>query len=126
RSTPERPSGVRLARRKAVRRASACQGRLMLRRISPGRRSLLSGPFTKSTTGTLRSEPSGDQMVQTPSSAAVSEIIGPAGSDMQRLPPTVAMFQILKEARNERQHVPISRAAGQETGGSKASSVATL
>jgi hypothetical protein len=53
---------------------------------------------------TLCSLPSAFQIVQTPSSAAVSEIIGPAGSDMQRLPPTVAVFQILKEARNARQH----------------------
>src|SRR6201996_7655870 len=50
-------------------------------------------------------------MVQTPSSAEVSEIIGPAGSDMQRLPPTVAVFQILNEARKARQHWLISGAA---------------
>ena len=67
-----------------------------------------------------RSLPSADQMVQTPSSAAVSEIIGPAGSDMQILPPTVAVFQILKEARKARQHWPISGAAIQSTGGGKA------
>ena len=35
----------------------------------------------------------------TPSSAAVSEIIGPAGSDMQMFPPTVASFQILNEGK---------------------------
>ena len=37
--------------------------------------------------------------VQTPSSAAVSEIMAPAGSDMQTLPPTVAAFQILNDIR---------------------------
>ena len=58
----------------------------------------------KSATLTCCSVPSAFQIVQTPSSADVSEIIGPAGSDMQRLPPTVAVFQILKDARNARQH----------------------
>ncbi len=60
--------------------------------------------MTKSVTAMRRSPPSGVQMVQTPSSAAVSDIIGPAGSAMQMLPPTVAMFQILNEARKARQH----------------------
>src|SRR5258708_19146541 len=65
-------------------------------------------------------------MVQTPSSAEVSEIIGPAGSDMQMLPPTVAVFQILKEARNARQHWLISGAAIHSGGQASASSCATV
>ena len=75
--------------------------------------------MTKSVTATRRSLPSAAHNVQTPSSAAVSEIIGPAGSDMQILPPTVAVFQILNEARKARQHWPISGAAIQSTGGAK-------
>ena len=65
-------------------------------------------------------------MVQTPSSAEVSEIIGPAGSDMQMLPPTVAVFQILKEARNARQHWLISGEAIHSGGQASASSCATV
>ena len=65
-------------------------------------------------------------MVQTPSSAAVSEIIGPAGSDMQMLPPTVAVFQILNEARKARQHWSISGAAIHSGGQASASSCATV
>ena len=65
-------------------------------------------------------------MVQTPSSAAVSAIIGPAGSDMHRLPPTVAVFQILNEARKARQHWSISGTAIQSAGPVKASSCAIV
>src|SRR5215831_17526588 len=82
--------------------------------------------MTKSAAGTLRSPPSACQIVQTPSSAAVSEIIGPDGSDMQRLPPTVAVFQILKEARKARQHWLISGAASQSGGQASASSCAIV
>ena len=64
--------------------------------------------------------------MHTPSSAAVSEIIGPAGSDMHRLPPTVAAFQILNEARNARAHWPISGAAVQGAEAPKASSCAMV
>ena len=64
--------------------------------------------------------------MQTPSSAEVSEIIGPAGSDMQMLPPTVAVFQILKEARNARQHWLISGEAIHSGGQASASSCATV
>ena len=64
--------------------------------------------------------------MQTPSSAAVSEIIGPAGNDMQRLPPTVAVFQILNEARNARQHWLIRGAASHSGGQARASSCATV
>src|SRR3954454_15162153 len=46
-----------------------------------------------------------------PSSATVSETIGPAGNDMQMLPPTVAVFHTLNEAKNEWQHLWISGAA---------------
>src|SRR6478736_7512193 len=74
----------------------------------------------------LRSPPPAGQMVQTPSSAAVSEIIGPAGSDMQMLPPTVAVFQILNEARNARQHWLISGDAIHSGGQASASSWATV
>ena len=69
--------------------------------------------------------PSRRQSVQTPSSAAVSEIIGPAGSDMQMFPPTVALFQILNEARKDRQHWRISGAALHSGGAATASSSAT-
>src|SRR3954451_15307893 len=76
--------------------------------------------------GILCSPPPVFQMVQTPSSADVSEIIAPAGSDMQRLPPTVAVFHILNEARKARQHWPISGAASQSGGQAKQSSCATV
>src|SRR5262245_10590091 len=65
-------------------------------------------------------------MVATPSSADVSEIMGPAGSDMQMLPPTVAVFQILNEARNARQHWLIRGDAIQSGGQASASSCATV
>src|SRR6185312_13955789 len=83
-------------------------------------------PMTKSTTGIFRSPPLACQIVQTPSSAEVREIIGPAGNDMQMLPPTVAVFQILKEARNARQHWLISGAAIHSGGQASASSCATV
>src|SRR5215475_14758472 len=82
--------------------------------------------MTKSIAATLRSPPAAFQTVQTPSSADVSEIIGPAGSDMQRLPPTVAVFQILNEARKARQHWLISGAASQSGGQASASSCAMV
>jgi hypothetical protein len=63
-STPERPSGVRLARRKAVLRDTASLRRSMRRRTSPGRKAVLSGPFTNSTTGTCRSTSGEDQIVR--------------------------------------------------------------
>ena len=75
-----------------------------IRSNSPGARTFWWLPVTKSTTDTRRGSPLRGQSVQTPSSAAVSEIIGPAGSDMQMFPPTVASFQILNEARKDRQH----------------------
>ena len=56
-----------------------------------------------------------------PSSAIVSEIIGPAGNDIQILPPTVAVFQTLNDARNEWQHWWISGAAVHSGGASRAS-----
>lgn len=76
----------------------------MLRSSSPGRRTLEWLPVTKSTTGTVRGAPRRGHSVQTLSSAAVSEIIGPAGRDMQRFPPIVATFEILNEARKALQH----------------------
>src|SRR4029450_1353061 len=88
----------------------------MLRRSSPGARTLAWLPVTNSIIGTSRGFPLRGQSVQMPSSAAVREIIGPAGSDMQIFPPTVASFQILKEARKERQHSRKSGAAVQSAG----------
>src|SRR3984893_6965223 len=82
--------------------------------------------MTNSAALILSSLPSAFQIVQTPSSADVSEIIGPAGSDMQRLPPTVAVFQILKEARYARQHWSIRGAASHSGGHARASSCATV
>src|SRR5205814_8990064 len=83
----------------------------MLRRSSPGARTLAWLPVTNSTIGTSRGFPLRGQSVQTPSNAVVREIIGPAGSDMQIFPPTVASFQILKDARKERQQLRKSGAA---------------
>src|SRR5947207_7705557 len=83
----------------------------MLRRSSPGARTLAWLPVTNSIMGTSRGFPLRGQSVQTPSSAVVREIIGPAGSDMQIFPPTVASFQILKDARKERQHMRKTGAA---------------
>src|SRR4029077_6888510 len=88
----------------------------MLRRSSPGARTLAWLPVTNSIMGTLRGFPLRGQSVQTPSSAVVREIIGPAGSDMQIFPPTVASFQILKDARKERQHMRKRGAAVQSDG----------
>src|SRR5207342_164722 len=93
---------------------------------SPGARTLRWLPVTKSATVIFRSAPSACQIVQTPSSAEVREIIGPAGSDMQMLPPTVAVFQILNEARNARQHWLISGEAIQSGGQVSPSSCATV
>ena len=103
-------------RRKANVLRSAWAGRKIDRSNSPGARTFRWLPVTKSTTGTCRGSPLRGQSVQTPSRAAVSEIIGPAGSDMQMLPPTVASFQILKEARKARQQWRNSGAAVQSGG----------
>jgi hypothetical protein len=103
-SAAERPTGVSEIWRKAERRFKAARGTSSCRKSSPALRTLVWLPVTKSAAATFRSMPSVCQIVQTPSSAVVSEIIGPAGNDMQRLPPTVAVFQILNEARKARQH----------------------
>src|SRR5580698_6889902 len=71
-----------------------------------------------------RSPPSCCRILQMPSSATDSEIIGPAGNDMQTFPPTVAVFQILNDDKNDRQHSPISGAAIQSVGASIATSLA--
>ena len=126
RRAAERPSGESEILRNAVRCTSAAAGSEIARSSSPGRSTLRWGPSTKSVTATRRSPPSGVQMVQMPSSAAVSEIIGPAGSAMQMLPPTVAMFQILNEARKARQHWPMSGAAAHSGGNARASRAATV
>ena len=86
-------------------------GRVTERSNSPSPRSFRPAPVMKSATLTRRREPSWACSRHSPSSAAVSEIIGPAGRPLQRLPPTVAMFQILNEARNARQHCSNSGAA---------------
>src|SRR3954454_7766346 len=125
-SAAERPTGASEIWRKTVRRFKAAIGISICRSRSPGARRLRWLPVTKSTTGIICSPPPAFQMVQTPSSAAVSEIIGPAGSDMQRLPPTVAVFQILNEARKARQHWLISGAANQSGGQTNPSSCATV
>ena len=125
-SAAERPTGVSEIWRNAERRLKAASGISTCRNRSPGASTLRWSPVTKSATGIFRSPPSACQIVQTPSSAEVSEIIGPAGSDMQILPPTVAVFQILKEARNARQHWLISGEAIHSGGQASASSCATV
>ena len=80
---------------------------------------------TKSTTVTSRGSPLRGHSVQTPSSAAVSEIIAPAGSDMQTLPPMVAAFQILNDIRNEFMHFRNSGTARHPGGPSKSCSSTT-
>ncbi len=112
--------------RKAARRFKAASGRSIWRRRSPGVSTFFWLPVTKSTAATFCSPPFAFQIVQTPSSAAVSEIIGPAGSDMQRLPPTVAVFQILNEARKARQHWSMTGAASHSTGQTSPSSWAMV
>src|SRR5579872_3951643 len=103
-SAAERPTGVSEIWRKADRRFSEVRGMSICRNSSPGLSTFVLLPVTKSETATFRSSPFNCHIVQTPSSAEVSEIIGPAGSDKQRLPPTVAVFQILNDARKARQH----------------------
>ncbi len=115
-SAADRPSLVSEAWRNAKRFASAAAGRWMLRSNSPGCRTLAWLPVTKSIAATSRGDALRGHSVQTPSSAAVSEIIGPAGSDMQMLPPTVAAFQILNDARNALQHSRNSGAARHSPG----------
>ena len=60
--------------------------------------------------------PSGRAIAATPSSAAVSEVIGPAGSDRQMFPPTVATFWTLNEPSSASQHCRASSAAGARDG----------
>ena len=125
-SAAERPTGVSEIWRNAERRLKAASGISTCRNRSPGASTLRWSPVTKSATAIFRSPPPACQIVQTPSSAEVREIIGPAGSDMQMLPPTVAVFQILKEARNARQHWLISGEAIHSGGQDSASSCATV
>ena len=125
-SAAERPTGVSEIWRNAERRLKAASGISTCRNRSPGARTLRWSPVTKSATGIFRSPPPACQIVQTPSSAEVREIIGPAGNDMQMLPPTVAVFHILNEARNARQHWLISGEAIQSGGQASASSCATV
>src|SRR3981189_3360832 len=125
-SAAERPTGVSEIWRNAERRFKAPSGISICRNRSPGASTLRWSPVTNSATGIFRFFPPAGQMVKTPSSAAVSEIIGPAGSDMQMLPPTVAVFQILKEARNARQHWLIKGEAIHSGGQESASSCAPV
>ena len=74
-------------------------GRWMLRSSSPGSKIFEWSPVTKSAARTSRGAPSRGQSVYVPSSATVSEIIGPAGSDITMFPPIVASFQILNDER---------------------------
>src|SRR6266516_6252307 len=126
RSAAERPTGVSEIWRNAERCLRAAIGISTCRNRSPDASTLRWSPVTKSTTGIFCSPPPACQTVRTPSSAEVSEMIGPAGSDMQMLPPTVAVFQILKEARNARQHWLISGEAIHSGGQESASSCATV
>src|SRR5712672_2713159 len=96
----------------------------MLLSKSPGCNIFLLFPVTNSSTGTRRSPPSRGSILQMPSSATVSEIIGPAGNDMQMFPPTVAVFQILDDDRKERQHCAIRGAAVQSAGAARATNLA--
>src|SRR5258708_13952347 len=125
-SAAERPTGAREIWRTAERRFSAAIGISTCRNSSAGASTLRPSPMTKSVTRSFCSLPAGFQIVHTPWSADVSEIIGPAGNDMQRLPPTVAVFQILKDARYARQHWLISGAASHSGGHANASSCATV
>src|SRR3954470_5152883 len=125
-SAAERPTGVSDIWRNAERRRKAASGMATCRNRSPGASTLRWSVVTHSATAIFRSPPPACQMVQTPSSPEVREIIGPAGSAMQMLPPTVAIFQILKEARNARQHWLISGEAIHSGGQESASSCATV
>lgn len=111
-SAPERPRPYRDACRNAVRQRRARAGRVTGRSNSPSARTVRPAPVTKSAAATVRAAPVCGRSRHMPSSASVSEIIGPAGRPLQRLPPTVAMFQILNEARKARQHSSKSGAAG--------------
>ena len=121
-SAAERPSLVSDTCRIAARLDRAAAGRWILRSSSPFRSTLWWLPVTKSTTDTSRGSPPRGHSVQTPSSAAVSEIIAPAGSDMQTLPPTVAAFQILNDIRNASMHCRNSGTARHPSGPSKSCS----
>src|SRR6186713_1442967 len=96
----------------------------MLRSSSPGASTLRLLAVTKSSTRTVLGAPCRGHSVHTPSSPAVSEIIGPAGSDMQILPPTVDAFQILNPARKLSQQCRNSEAACQSAGAVNLYSVA--
>src|SRR5258708_2299559 len=111
-------------RRKLDRLRSAEAGNSMLLSKSPGCNIFLLFPVTNSSAGTRRSPPSRGSILQMPSSATVSEIIGPAGNDIQTFPPTVAVFQILKEDRKDRQPCSISGAAVQSEGEARATNLA--
>src|SRR6266481_5019496 len=78
-SAADRPTGVSDIWRNAERRFSAVRGISTCRNRSPGASTLLWLPMTKSATLIFRSLPSAFQIVQTPSSAAVSAIFGRAG-----------------------------------------------
>ncbi len=103
-SAAERPRWVSDTWRMAKRFDKAEAGSRIERNSSPFCSTFVWLPVTKSTTGTWRGLPLRGHKVQTPSSAAVSEIMAPAGSDMQTLPPTVAAFQILNDIRNASMH----------------------
>src|ERR1700680_3431185 len=74
----ERPTGVSEIWRNAERRFNAASGISICRNRSPGASTLRWLPTTKSATLVLCPPPSAFQIVQMPSSADVSEIIGPA------------------------------------------------
>src|SRR5262249_41548226 len=110
-SAAERPKWVSDTCRMAKRLVSAEAGSRIERSSSPFCRTLVCMPVTKSTTGTCRGLPFCGHRVQTPSSAAVSEIMAPAGEDITTLPPTVAAFQILNDIRKQSMALSNSGAA---------------
>src|SRR5258708_28897307 len=116
-SAADRPRCVSDTWRMAKRLVRADAGKKIDRSSSPFCRTFVWLPVTKSTTGTWRGLlPFCGHKLQTPSSAAVREIMAPAGSDMQTLPPTVAAFQILNDIRKASMHLSTSGTARQARG----------
>ena len=102
--TSEGPRCVNEKRRKA-KRSSRRAWRVgeMERSNSPGSKHILMVARYEIDDGYVALSPLCGQSVETPSSAAVSEIIGPAGSDMQISRRRSPSFQILNEERKARQ-----------------------
>ena len=114
--TADRPTADSETCRNAARAVSAAAGRSTRVSSSPGASAFAPSPVTRSATASVRTPPSGRVIAATPSSAAVSEVIGPAGSDRQMFPPTVATFCTLNEPSSASQHCRASSAAGARAG----------